>query len=274
MSKSLSQIYRDPKTRGEITRKNTYNVPVENIYIEEGFNVRGKIYPDTIAGMVKAYISGQVLPDIVVAPQEDGRFKVVDGHHRFMAICEVIELGHDFRRVTVQGFNGTVAEQVTLMVTSSQGNNLNPVDRACAYSRLLVFNLTKEEIAETFLVSVPSVVHHLAISELDDVIKTYILDGKIAADYALELNRKHSVEDIVGIIEGTLTKGQKKATRKNTSSWRPAMGKSVVSILSEISVVKSPKSVTAKFTHEQWADIQEAIASLKPVKENDDEEQN
>lgn len=262
--KSLSSIYSNPKTRGDITVKKTYNVPVDKIYIEKGFNVKGQIYPDTIAGMVHAYINGKTLPDIIVEPQENGLFKVVDGHHRFTAILEVIERGHDFRRVTVQGFNGSIAEQVALMVTSSQGRNLNPVERADAYRRLTVFNLTKEEIAETFLVSAASVVYHLLVSELDVKIKSYIIAGKIAADYALELNRKHTVDEIIGIVEGTLTSGQKKVTRKNTSAWRPAMGKSVVSILANVSVIKSPHGVRLQMSDEEYAIIKEAIEAFKP----------
>jgi ParB family chromosome partitioning protein len=263
MSKPISAIYKNPETRGGITVKKSYNVPVDKIYIEEGFNVKGKIYGDTVDGMVKAYIDGQTLPNLVVEPQDDGTFKVIDGHHRYIAILEVINQGHDYRRVTVEGFNGTKAQQIALMVTSSQGRNLNPVERAEAYRRLSLFNLTKEELAQTFLVSVPSVVHHLLISELDSVIKNYIVDGKIAADYALELNRKHSVEDIIGIIEGTLTKGEKKATRKNTSSWRPAMGKTVVSILANVSIVSAPEGrVRLEMDIEEMDIIKEAISSL------------
>ena len=262
MSKPISSIYKNKYTRGGITVKKSYNVPVEDIYIEKGFNVKGKIYQDTVDGMVKAYIAGQVLPDIVVEPQDNGKFKVIDGHHRFTAILEVIRQGHDYRRVTVQGFNGSIAEQVQLMVTSSQGRNLNPVERAEAYHRLVLFNLTNDEIAETFLVSVASVVHHLSISELDDRIKTYIIDGKIAADYALELCRKYDVDKVISIIDGTLTKGEKKATRKNTNSYRPAMGKSVVSMLKDIDVTKGDNFVIAEFSNEQWEEVQKVINSL------------
>ena len=266
MSKSISSIYKNKDTRGGITVKKTYNVPVEDIYIEEGFNVKGEIYQDTVEGMVKAYTSGQVLPDIVVEPQDSGKFKVVDGHHRFTAILECIRQGHDYRRVTVQGFNGSIAEQVALMVTSSQGRNLNPVERAEAYSRLIVFNLTNDEIAETFMVSKASVVHHLSIHELDDIIKTYISDGKIAADYALELCRKHDVDKVISIIDGSLTKGEKKVTRKNTNSYRPAMGKSVVSMLKDIDVTKGEGFVIAEFSNEQWEEVQKVIESLEEGK--------
>ena len=262
MSKSISTIYKNPDTRGGITVKKTYNVPVADIYIEDGFNVKGKIYQDTVDGMVKAYIAGQVLPDIVVEPQDSGKFKVIDGHHRFTAILECINQGHDYRRVTVQGFNGSIAEQVALMVTSSQGRNLNPVERAEAYNRLTVFNLTNGEIAETFLVSVASVVHHLSIYALNETIKTYIIDGKIAADYALELCRKYDVEKVISIIEGSLTNGGKKATRKSTSSYRPAMGKSVVSMLKDVDITKGEHTVIAEFSNEQWDAVTEIIKSL------------
>lgn len=260
---TLGSIYQNKETRGDITVKKTYNVPVDRIYIEEGFNVKGKIYPDTVAAIYECYKRGDVLPELIVEPQDDGRFKIIDGHHRFTAILDLIKDGLDYRRVTVRGFNGSMVEQIALMINSSQGRNLNPVERAEAYGRLSVFNLTKEEIAEAFNVSVPSVIHHLAVSELASEVKEYISNGKIAADYALELSRKHTTEQIINIIDGTLKKGKKKATRKNTSSWRPAIGKSVVSMLSSVEVSEDDGgNVILVLTDQDYELLSKAIGCL------------
>lgn len=259
-TKTIGQIYNCKETRGDITVKKTFNIPVEQIFIEEGFNVKAKIYDETVDGLVKAYIAGDHVPDIVVEPQSLGMFKIIDGHHRFTAILKMIEMGYDYRRVTVQGFKGTKSQQVALMVTSSQGRNLNAVERAEAYARLDRFNVTRKEISEMFIVSLASVDYHLNVHNLPEEIKEYIIVGKIAADYALELCRKHELAKVIDIIEGVKTK---KVTRSNTTAYRPAMGKSIVSLLAEVESREIENGdIVATFTPEQWEVAQKAINAL------------
>lgn len=259
---TIGNLYKNKDTRGDITVKKSFNVPFTDLYIEEGFNVKGKIYDEVVQGLEESYIRGDYVPPIVVQAMSDGSCKVVDGHHRHKAIENIIARGYDFKRVTVEGFNGTMSQQVALMVTSSQGRNLNPVERAEAYRRLESYGLTKDEIATTFTVSPASVTHHLSISELTPVVKDYISEGKIAADFALEINRKSGEQGVIDVVEGSLTKGAKKATRKNTSAWRPAMGKSVVTLLSSVESYDDGEGVTALFSHEDWATVQEAIKAI------------
>ena len=67
---------------------------------------------------------------------------------------------------------------------------------------------------------------------------------------------------MISIIEGSLTNGGKKATRKSTSSYRPAMGKSVVSMLKDVGVIKTGNSVRIQMSNEKWNTITEIIKSL------------
>lgn len=260
MSKTLSQIYSNPETRGEVSVIKSYRVPVSQIYIEPGLNVKNTIYRDVVDAFKKAYLAGDFVPNIVVEPQDNGTFKVIDGHHRFTAVQELVQEGHEFKRITVEGFNGSKADQVALMITSSQGRNLTPVERATAYARLIsTFGWTDKEVAEKFSVSVSSVIHHMNIDELSDSVKQMINDGKIAADYAVQLYRKHGES---GVTDKVSEAGETKATRKSAGGYRPSMGKSVVSLLSTSTPVINGDTVTMSMTVEQWEEVQKAIDAL------------
>ena len=261
MSLTISQLYNNPATRGEITVKKEFSVPLDRIRVVEGFNVKNEIYRDVVDGFKKSYLEGRHVPKMVVEATPDGWFDVIEGHHRHAALGELVAEGHEFRRITVEGFSGTEADKVALMVTSSQGRNLTPVERSAAYARLVnTFGWSRKEIADKFLVSLPSVTHHLAIAELTDVVKGYINQGRIAADLALEIYRKSGTPGVIAAVEGS---GEKKATRKSVSAWRPAMGKSVVSVLSSVKQWHDPSgTVEVSFTSEQWAVISDAIAAM------------
>lgn len=261
MQVTIGQLYKDPETRGEITVKKEFSVPLSRIRVVEGFNVKNEIYRDVVDGFKKSYLEGRHVPKMVVEATKDGWFDVIEGHHRYVSLNELVAEGHEFRRVTVEGFTGTEADKVALMVTSSQGRNLTPVERAKAYARLVnTFGWTRKEVAEKFLVSLPSVTHHLAIDELTSVVKDYINQGRIAADLALEIYRKSGTPGVIAAVEGS---GEKKATRKSVSAWRPAMGKKVVSVLSSVDSWSTPDGgVEAKFTAEQWELISDAIAAM------------
>lgn len=260
MSTTIGQLYKNPETRGDITVKKEFVVPVSRIRIVEGFNVKNEIYRDVVDGFKKSYLDGTHVPKMVVEATEDGWFDVVEGHHRLTALLELVGEGHDFRRVTVDGFSGTEADKVALMVMSSQGRNLTPVERSAAYARLVnTFGWTRKEVADRFIVSLPSVAHHLAIAELTHVVKEYINQGRIAADLALEIYRKSGTPGVIAAVEGS---GEKKATRKSVSAWRPAMGKNVVSVLSTIVPSSTDNGILVHFTDEQWKLISDAIAAI------------
>jgi len=259
---TLGQLYKKlDKGDDSITTKKEFAVLLSDIYIEDGLNVKNGIYREVVDGLKKAYSSGEYVPKMVVEPQSDGtRFKVIDGHHRFTALTELVSEGHEYRRITVEGFSGSAADQIKLMVTSSQGRNLTPLERAGAYSRLVnQFGWTRGEVVEAFCTTLPSVAHHLSLDELTPVVKHYINHERIAADYALEIFRKSGEDGVIAIVEKVTTG---KATRKNTSAWRPAIGKSVVTLLSSVDVEFTENTVRAEFTHEQWDAIQAAIDTL------------
>ena len=76
---SLGQLYND-KDAGLTTRK-TYNVPLDKIYAEEGYNVR-ELNRAHVEEFRDAFIAGEYIPPLAVEVTERG-VKVIDGHHRY-----------------------------------------------------------------------------------------------------------------------------------------------------------------------------------------------
>lgn len=258
---SIGQLYKKQGSDGPIARRNEFTVLLSAIYVEEGFNVKGQIYREVVDSMKVAYTKGDYVPKMVVEPSGDGtRFKVIDGHHRFTALTELVAEGQEYRRVEVEGFSGNQADQVKLMITSSQGRNLTPLERSNGYDRLVnKFGWTRQEVADEFLVHLSSVAHHLAIAELPDSIKALIAADRIAADYAVEVHRKHGEAAVIAMVEGS---GKVKATRKSTNAWRPASGKKVCTILKGINVRPEGDCMVARFTPEEWEEVQAVLKTL------------
>lgn len=258
---SIGQLYKKQGSNGPIARRNEFTVLLDAVCVEEGFNVKGQIYREVVDSMKVAYTKGDYVPKMVVEPNADGtKFKVIDGHHRFTALTELVDEGHEYRRVEVEGFSGDQAAQVKLMITSSQGRNLTPLERSNGYDRLVnKFGWTRQEVADEFLVHLSSVAHHLAISELPDSIKDLIRADRIAADYAVEVYRKHGEAAVIAMVEGS---GEVKATRKSTNAWRPASGKKVCTILKGINVRPEGDCMVARFTPEEWEEVQTVLKTL------------
>jgi ParB family chromosome partitioning protein len=117
---SLGQLYND-KDAGLTTRK-TYNVPLDKIYAEEGYNVR-ELNQAHVEEFRDAFIAGEYIPPLAVEVTERG-VKVIDGHHRYHGALAAIEMGHDIVRLECKDFVGSEADKIAFMVTSSQGLRL------------------------------------------------------------------------------------------------------------------------------------------------------
>jgi ParB family chromosome partitioning protein len=131
---SLGQLYND-KDAGLTTRK-TYNVPLEKIYAEEGYNVR-ELNQAHVEEFRDAFIAGEYIPPLAVEVTERG-VKVIDGHHRYHGALAAIEMGHDIVRLECKDFVGSEADKIAFMVTSSQGLALTPLERGAAYHRFKI----------------------------------------------------------------------------------------------------------------------------------------
>ncbi|HBB8100247.1 TPA: DNA-binding protein, partial [Escherichia coli] len=95
--KTLSKIYSDKETRNGIAVNKTYLVPVEQIYLEPGYNIR-EADEQHVEYFAQCWESGQPLPALTVIPDEKG-IRILDGQHRYLGALRAIERGAPIVRI-------------------------------------------------------------------------------------------------------------------------------------------------------------------------------
>lgn len=212
---SLSQLYKSKDKNGtETTVKKTFLVPLAEIYVEPGFNVR-EIDRVHVEEFRDAFIAGEYVPPLAVQVTEQG-VKIIDGHHRYYGAKLATEAGHEIPRLECKDFVGTDADRIAFMVTSSQGKPLTPLERAAAYQRLINQGWEPAEIAKKVKRSVADVDHHLQLLACGDELIDMVRSGEVAATTAVALSREHGPQaSSVAVEQMSKAKaaGKKKLTR-------------------------------------------------------------
>ncbi|MGE1562104.1 ParB/RepB/Spo0J family partition protein [Pantoea septica] len=187
---SLSLHYKAKDKNGtETTVKKTFLVPLAELYIEPGYNVR-EIDQAHVEEFRDAFIAGEFVPPLAVQVTEQG-IKVIDGHHRYHGALLATEAGHEIARLECKDFSGTEADRIAFMVTSSQGKPLTSLERAAAYQRLANQGWSTSEIASKVKRSVGDVDHHLQLLACGDELIAMVKAGEVAPTTAVALSREH-----------------------------------------------------------------------------------
>ncbi|WP_312836664.1 DNA-binding protein [Pantoea sp.] len=187
---SLLSLYKKKENNGtEITVKKTFLVPLSELYVEPGYNVR-EIDQEHVAEFRDAFIAGEFVPPLTVQVSDKG-IKIIDGHHRYYGAVAATESGHEIARLECKDFSGTEADRIAFMVTSSQGKALTPLERAAAYQRLVNQGWTPAEVAKKVKRSAADVNHHLQLLECGDALIAMVKTGEVAPSTAVALSREH-----------------------------------------------------------------------------------
>lgn len=209
---SVGQAYKTQRADLDIKVNKTFMVPVEHLMIEDGFNVRD-LDQEHIQAMAQSYSEGKMMPALVIRTTKAG-FKVIDGHHRLSA-AKIAGV----HRLECKEFAGTEAEQIAFMISSSQGRNLKPVERAHAYRRLIALGMTKDEVAKAVSRSRADVDNHLLMLEAGDDVIAAIKSGEVAATEVQRELRKsgsNAQENIMKAVNNARTQGGKAKLRNFT----------------------------------------------------------
>lgn len=213
---SLGKIYSDKETRGGIVVNKGYQVPVDQLYLEPGYNIR-EADEQHVEYFAQCWESGQPIPALTVIPDADGkRIKILDGQHRYLGALRAIERGVPIARIECKDFTGDEADKIAFMVSSSQGKQLDPLERAKAYVRLKGFGWTNEEIAKKVGRSVSDVQMHLSLGDVPDAIKQRINAGQISYANAVAVAREHG-DDAVNVIDAAVEEAKAQGKDKVTA---------------------------------------------------------
>ena len=137
---------------------------VSTIEYDESFNCRGKILPVTcneLANNIKA--EGMHEP-VVVAPKEEGGYKLIMGHRRFIAVTKCLRL-KTIKAIIDESMTDLRKAKLANLSENIQREDLSLIQEITAIRSMIRMHIPKEEIAGRCGKSLGWVGQRLKISE-------------------------------------------------------------------------------------------------------------
>ncbi len=167
-----------------------------------------------------------ILQPLVVRKMDDGGYEIIAGERRWRA-AQLAKLHHV--PVVVHTLSDVEALEIGI-IENVQRANLNPIEEAAAYQRLIdEFSYTQEELSISLGKSRSHIANLLRLQNLPPRIQQYVSDGKISAGHARALigyeQATHLAQEIikkdlsVRAVE-TIISEQKKINQTKTSLSR------------------------------------------------------
>ena len=151
-------------------------LPLSAINVADGFNPRHDVDPKEQQRLERSIERHGVLQPLLVAPAGDGEYQLIAGWRRLTAAAKVglMELPALIRDP------GDDSDRLAFAVLENDAHvDLNPLEEAKAFRRLLGAGLTKRGVAEQLSVSQKRVTERLAILDVPEELHAKIAGGSI-----------------------------------------------------------------------------------------------
>ncbi len=164
----------------EVAVQGALQIPIDQVFPNR-YQPRKEIDPDALQGLVQSIEQKGILQPIIVRRAERG-YEIIAGERRWRAACE---LGMTSIAALVKEVTDEEVLELAL-IENIQREDLNPIDRASAYKRLMEeFKLNQEEAAGRVGQNRSTVANYLRLLELASVIQEGISSGKISLGHGL-----------------------------------------------------------------------------------------
>lgn len=187
-------------------KNRVWHIPISEI-VPNSEQPRREFSHEELEGLASSIKQHGVLQPLTVTERENGGYELIAGERRL-------------RAATVAGFAtvpclvraATRQEKLELaLVENIQRQNLNPIEEAFAYKRLIEeFDLTQEEAAKRVGRSRPVIANTIRLLDLPEPIQRALSDGKISVGKARALLSLKSADEQMRVFVGML--GEKVAT--------------------------------------------------------------
>jgi len=170
------------------TDKNIIDIPLEQLQANP-LQPRGVITPESITDLTESIKEHGVLEPLVVAHTPAG-YQIIVGERRWRAskLAGKTTVPCIVRETSPRG----MLEMA--IVENVQREELNPIDRAKAFERLVKeFSITKSEVAKRISKSPSYISNSLKLLKLPDALKDGMLSGLITEGHARALQGIHDV---------------------------------------------------------------------------------
>jgi ParB family chromosome partitioning protein len=214
-----------------IERETTQDVPLERI-VPNRYQPRQTFEPGELAQLAESVKRNGVLQPVLVRRKADGLFELIAGERRYRA-AKLAGL----KSIPAVVRNSSDEQSMELaLVENLQREDLNPIEEARAYHRLLTeFGLTQETLAQRFGKDRSSVANSLRLLSLPNVIKELVESLKISMGHAkvlLGLGKSElQLKLVKRILEGQLSVRQTEqliALEMRTGKTKPAARRATV----------------------------------------------
>ncbi|MCW2308655.1 ParB/RepB/Spo0J family partition protein [Rhodobium gokarnense] len=168
-------------------------------------NPRRNFNEDDLADLVASVKEKGIVQPIVVRPVDDsGRsYEIIAGERRWRAAQRA-----GLHEVPVVVLDVTDREALELAIIENvQRSDLNAIEEALGYERLTEeFSYSQAELAKVIGKSRSHVANTMRLLRLPEVVRTYVLDGKLTAGHARTLITRDDAEDLAKqIVDGNLS---------------------------------------------------------------------
>lgn len=138
----------------------------------------------TLDGLVASIRDNGLLQPVLVRPVEDGAWEVVAGERRFRAVQE---LGWSHVAAVIRDVDDRTMV-VLALIENLQREDLNPLDEAHAYRRLVdEFGLTQAQVADRVGRDRSTIANTIRLLGLPDPVQKLVAAGEISAGHARAL---------------------------------------------------------------------------------------
>ncbi|HYM33521.1 MAG TPA: ParB/RepB/Spo0J family partition protein, partial [Candidatus Cybelea sp.] len=142
----------------------------------------------SIEGLAQTIAKDGLIHNLTVCPEKGGKYRIIAGMRRFLALQHLTENGTISRtykvpvRIEKKGSSGDLDR--VAMVENVQREALDPIDEAEAFAKLLQGGAKVEDIAAETGVSVPTIRRRLALADLCEEVKKGVRDRKVTLSVA------------------------------------------------------------------------------------------
>jgi ParB-like chromosome segregation protein Spo0J len=228
--------------------RDLWQYPIDSLRILAGFNPRVHTQQHAskirqIADSIKDGGFHQNKPLGVFVAVEDGEIVryVYDGHRRLEAAKLARSEGAEIEAVPcVPAPPGTTLEDLTAaLYTDNNGEPLSPYETGLLAKRFVNFGWDIDRVSAKLNLVPDRVKNLLFLVGLPASVRGHVIDGRIAADEAIKVMRRHGaqgVEVIARMIDSAAAQGKPKATAKHApdARYRAAVKKATPGLLEAV----------------------------------------
>ena len=138
-----------------------------------------------------------LIQPIIVRPVDDGQYQIIAGERRWRA-AQIAQL--DNIPAIIKTLSDDDALEIAI-IENVQRSNLNPIDEAAGYQRLIdIYNYTQEDLAQVIGKSRSYIANILRLNNLPTKVKDYLSEGLLTIGHARALISLENAENLADMI--------------------------------------------------------------------------